>query len=264
MTVAKKSFANLLALASETGCIGVEVRNDLGGALFDGAQPVVAGQKASEHGLRLLTLSEVSAFNDMSDRAFESANELATIAAECGADAINLIPRNDGEAISSKTRTQCLRDTLVKFAPVLEQHGVVGFIEPLGFEQSSLRSKSEVIDVLTELELTDRYKLVHDTFHHHLVGGGPVFPEHTGMVHVSGVVAENLTASTMRDDHRVLVDKKDVLNNLEQLSSLYSNGYSGPVSVEAFASEIHNIDEPEFALSECFRYIESNLAVATV
>ena len=259
MTMANASYASLLRVASVTGCVGVEVRNDLSSQLFDGLDAFSAGTAAKNQNLRLLALSEVSGFNDMSDRAFASVEQLASIAKECGAEAISLIPRNDGKGVAEVERKKSLSDSLVKFAPVLEQSNVMGYIEPLGFEQSSLRIKSEVVELLEELDLTHLYKLVHDTFHHYLAGGGPVFAEQTGMVHVSGVVDKSISAEQMLDHHRVLVDKADVLNNIAQLKALASQGYAGPVSLEAFSPLIHAVNSPQAALSESFSYIESSL-----
>lgn len=263
MTTARVSYASLLSIAVETGCIGIEVRNDLGDELFDGGDVSEAGQAANELGLCLLVLSEVSAFNDMSDRAYESVVNLAEIARACNAKAVSLIPRNDGIGVGKTERIKCLRETVIKFAPVLERNSVLGYIEPLGFEQSSLRSKSEVVDVLEELDLTNRFKLVHDTFHHHLTGGEVLFPKHTGMVHISGVVDKDVPIEQLRDDHRVLVDKADVLNNLTQLKQLIDGGYNGPVSIEAFSPQVHALKNPKVKLSESFNYIESNLAATT-
>jgi len=261
MTTAQLSYSQLLGLANVIGCVGVEVRNDLAGELFDGDDAASAGTAASSNGLRLLALSEVSAFNDMSDRAFHAAEKLAALAASCGAEAINLIPRNDGKATSPEERKECLKETIIKFEPLLRKNNVLGFIEPLGFEESSLRSKSELVELLVSLEMTSQYRLVHDTFHHHLAGEKSVFPEYTGMVHISGVVNHLLDTESMRDEHRVLVDSNDVLGNLEQLDELCSKGYRGPISVEAFSTQVHALEDPETALSESFKYIETTMTI---
>lgn len=263
MTTANASYASLLSLANDTGCIGVEIRNDLNAALFDGADAKSAGNLARSKGLRLLALSEVPAFNDQSDRAFDAVQHLAVIAKDCGAEAISLIPRNDGKGISANERINDLTETLIKFAPVLEANNILGYVEPLGFQQSSLRSKAEVVDVIEAHALTHRYKLVHDTFHHLLAGGGEVFPKHTGMVHVSGVTDRSVDVSQLLDRHRVLVNAEDVLGNIEQIDQLYSKGYSGPVSVEAFSPLVHELANPKAALSESFSYIESTVAAVS-
>ena len=84
-----------------------------------------------------------------------------------------------------------------------------------------------------------RFKLVHDTFHHHLAGGGPIFPEHTGIVHISGVVDPALKPEEMQDGHRILVDADDRLGNIEQIRALLDAGYDGAFSYEPFSPEVH-------------------------
>ena len=46
MTVARLGFAELVALAADLGCVGIEVRNDLPQPLFDGMDPAEAGALA--------------------------------------------------------------------------------------------------------------------------------------------------------------------------------------------------------------------------
>jgi len=263
MTTANATYASLLSLANATGCIGVEVRDDLSAELFDGVDAKSAGNSARDLGLRLLALSEVSAFNDRSDRVFKSLQQLAAIAKACGAEAISLIPRNDGEGGSTDERIADLTDTLIKFAPVLEANNLFGYIEPLGFEQSSLRSKAEVVELLEVHSLNHCYKLVHDTFHHRLAGEDALFPNHTGMVHISGVEDNIIEISQLLDEHRALVNDADVLGNLQQLDELHAKGYRGPVSVEAFSPLVHELKNPKAALLECFNYIESNMAAVS-
>ena len=50
MTVARLTFVQLLDLAVELGCIGIEVRNDLPQPLFDGLDPAAAGAMARDKG----------------------------------------------------------------------------------------------------------------------------------------------------------------------------------------------------------------------
>jgi 2-keto-myo-inositol isomerase len=66
-TAPKLGFAAFLDLAAELGCVGVEPRNDLGRPVFDGIEPVRAGEMARERGLRFIGLSEVYPFNDWNE-----------------------------------------------------------------------------------------------------------------------------------------------------------------------------------------------------
>ncbi|MEZ5913828.1 MAG: TIM barrel protein [Paracoccaceae bacterium] len=260
MTMAKASFAALVAAAGRLGCVGVELRNDLPQPLFDGQSPQQAGEVLRAAGLRLLALAEVKMFNAWSDTRLAEALALMDIAQAAGAEAVSLIPRNDAKGTGEGERQANLRLALRELKPHLEARGLVGLVEPLGFEISSLRSKAEAVDAIEAVGGAGRFKLVHDTFHHALAGGGPIFAAHTGLVHISGVVDPRPGLADMRDPHRVLVDGSDRLDNVGQLRALHDAGYAGPVSVEAFAPAVHDNTDLEGALSRSFHFIEAALA----
>ena len=100
---------------------------------------------------------------------------------------------------------------------------------------------------------------MHDTFHHTLADGGPLFPEQTGIVHISGVVDPSLSIDQMEDEHRVLVDEHDRLGNIDQIKALLAAGYDGAISYECFAPEIHALADPQTALKRSFDFITSEL-----
>jgi 2-keto-myo-inositol isomerase len=260
MTVARASFLRLMDIAEQIGCVGVEVRNDLTQSLFDGIKPEQAGSMARERGLRLLTIAEVKRFNDWNDAKREEASKLIDIALAAGAEAVSLIPRNDNGGMGDDERRADLHVALREIRPMLEENGLIGLVEPLGFEICSLRYKSEAVDAIEVLGAASTFKLVHDTFHHQLAGGGPIFPSHTGMVHVSGVANRALSFAQMRDGHRVLVDAADRLGNVAQIRALREGGYRGPVSFEAFAPEVHESVDPAGDLSKSIEFIRSHLA----
>ncbi|MEM7470389.1 MAG: TIM barrel protein [Pseudomonadota bacterium] len=253
-------FEQLIDLAISLGCTGVELRNDLGGTIFDGASAEMAGAQARAAGIDILAIAEVKAFNDWSNDKAREAEALLTVASACGAKAISLIPRNDGYGLGNGERQANLRIALRELKPMLEAHDLIGLVEPLGFEHCSMQYKSEAVEIIEALRAEDRIRLIHDTFHHHLAGGGPVFPDHTAIVHVSGVVDTSLSVLEMADEHRVLVDPADRLSNLGQLRELYSAGYTRPVSIEAFSPEIHAFTDPKAELSRSFSFIEASLS----
>ena len=259
MTAAHAPYGGLLELAAGLGCAGVEVRNDLAGPLFDGDDPAAAGAAAREKGLRLLALAEVKAFNDISGSKLDDARRLAEVAATCGAEAVSLIPRNDGVGNADGERQEALRAALRALRPMLEDHDLIGFVEPLGFETSSLRFKAEAVEAIEELGAADRFKLVHDTFHHTLAGGGPIFPRHTGLVHLSGVVDAGLAVADMADEHRILVDGRDRLGNVDQVAAMIAGGYAGAFSFEAFSPQVHALAAPAEAIRSSMEFIEAQL-----
>ena len=260
MTVARASYADLVRLAARLGCVGIEARNDLPQPLFDGMDPAEAGAMARDAGLRLLAVAEVKRFNDWSDDKRSEALALMEIARAAGAEAVSLIPRNDNLGMGNGERQANLRIALRELRPMLEDHGLIGFVEPLGFEICALRYKSEAVDAIEALDAAGTFRLVHDTFHHHLAHGGPIFPGHTGIVHISGVTDPDLGLSEMGDAHRVLVDERDRLGNLDQIAALAAAGYAGPVSFEAFAPSVHASADPEADLRASMDFIRSRLA----
>jgi 2-keto-myo-inositol isomerase len=260
MTVARLSFRDFVALSAKLGCVGIEVRNDLPQLLFDGMDPTEGGAFVRNVGLRLLAVAEVKRFNDWTpDKEFEALT-LMKIAKAAGAEAVSLIPRNDNFGMGNGERQAKLRVALKSLKPMLEDHGLVGMVEPLGFEICALRYKAEAVEGIEAVGGKGRFKLVHDTFHHTLAHGGPLFPEHTGIVHVSGVVNQQVGVADMRDPHRVLVTAGDRLGNVEQIAALQAAGWNGPVSFEAFSPEVHAFADPATELAKSFDVIRSGLA----
>lgn len=260
MTTARLGFAQVVDLATDLGCVGIEVRNDLPQPLFDGMDPAAAGAMIRDRGLRLLAVAEVKRFNDWSDEKASEALALMAIARAAGAEAVSLIPRNDNQGIGNGERQATLRVALRALKPMLEDHDLIGLVEPLGFEICSLRFKSEAVEGIAAVGGTGRFKLVHDTFHHTLADGGPLFPGDTGIVHISGVVDQTVSVSAMRDPHRVLVTPGDRLGNIEQLAALRASGWAGPVSFEAFSPEVHALADPRAALRASIAHISAGLA----
>lgn len=255
MTVARLGYAGLLDLAANLGCVGVEVRNDLPQPLFDGADPAEAGAMAKAKGLRLLAVAEVKRFNDWSATKAAEALALMKIAEAAGAEAVSLIPRNDNLGMGNGERQAALRVALKALKPMLEDHGLTGLVEPLGFEICALRYKSEAVEAIEAIGGKGCFKLVHDTFHHTLAHGGDFFPDHTGIVHVSGVVDQTVTLGQMTDAHRILVDRADRLGNTDQIKALQAQGYRGPVSFEAFSPSVHALSDPATALQDSMDYL---------
>ncbi len=260
MTAANASFGELLSMAQACRCSGVELRTDLAGPLFDGRPAAEAKHEAQQAGINIIALAEVVAFNRYTEQTRQQALNLSGLARDCGAQGIVLIPANDGPLPDAKKRQSMLLSALEALLPVLEQHQLTGFIEPLGFDTSTLRYKTEAMEAIDKLHAHHRLKLIHDTFHHHLAGESEYFASSTAIVHVSGVIDTALTSAMMQDHHRVLVNEYDRLNNLTQLQMLHAGGFRGPVSVEAFAPEIHALSNLAEHLQDSFKFISSALA----
>jgi 2-keto-myo-inositol isomerase len=262
MTAPRLDWQGFANLAAGLGCVGVEYRNDLPGPLFGGDDPATVGAAVRAKGLRFLALAEVKMFNDWSDTKAAEADALMKIAVAAGAEAISLIPRNDGVATDRADSRKVTETALREVLPMLRAHGLRAMVEPLGFAVCSLRYKDILADVIGAVGGAGTLFIVHDTFHHHLAGGGAIFPELTGIVHVSGVVDTAVAVDDMRDPHRVLVDEADRLGNVAQIAALRAAGYAGPISYEPFAPSVHALTDAQAALAASMSFIEHGVAAA--
>lgn len=260
MTVAQLSYVDLVDMAARLGFTGIEVRNDLARPLFDGMAPEQAGEVARSRGLRIFAVAEVKRFNDWSDDKAAEALALMNIARAAGAEAVSLIPRNDNQGMGNGERQAAVRVALRALRPMLEDHGLIGLVEPLGFATCPVRFKSEAVEAIEAVGGVGQFKLVHDTFHHSLAGGGPFFAEQTGLIHVSGVVAPEVSVDQMQDAHRILVDGRDRLGNLDQIATLLAANPALPVSFEAFAPEVHASPTAEADLVTSTAFIRDHLS----
>ena len=259
MTVPHASLDDVLEIAQKTGCVGVEFRNDLGRAICDGLAPEAVEKKVKSTGLRILALAEVKAFNDPDVDPIPQATALVDFAQSCGAEGVALIPRVATAPVSRTQQRQMLLNALTKLGPVFAGTGVVGLIEPLGFGVSTLRYKDDVAEVLHQLGMPSYFRIVHDTFHHHLVEDDTMHADLTGLVHISGVDDRQVEAFEMQDEHRVLVGQDDRLGNVSQLRRLQKDGYRGPASFEAFADKVHTIAQPALALTSSMEVIADQM-----
>ena len=260
MTVPRHSARGLIDVANAVGAVGVELRNDLGQPLFDGAAPDAFAAQIRQAGLRILALAEVKSFNDPTVDLEQSALALIETAAACGAEGVALIPQVGTEITQRKTQRETLRRALDILQPILEMHGVRGFIEPLGFANSTLRFKEDVVQVLGEMGGPTAFAIIHDTFHHHLSGEAAVYGDLTAVVHISGVGNASVAVQDMTDAHRGLVTHQDRLGNIAQLHDLIAQGYTGPMSFEAFAPSVQDLKDPAEALAGSIAFINSHLS----
>lgn len=247
-------------LAKKLGLRDVEIRNDLdGNALVDGTPAAEIRAWAESAGVRIATINALQRFNEWTPEREREAVELADYAQAVGATALVLVPVNDGTGQLDGERQENLREALIALKPILESRGLLGFVEPLGFEICSLRSKREAAQAIEAIGGKACFKLVHDTFHHHLAGEPELFPDLTGLVHISGVTDPDVTIDDMRDPHRVLVDQDDRLGNIDQIRALLTQGYKGLFSYEPFAQEVQQLADPASAISASMALIKAGL-----
>ena len=261
MTAPQLGLGDFFALTQSLGLSGVEIRNDIASnAILDGTSPASVKALAAQHDVNIISINALQKFNHWSTQRAAEAENLADYAAACGSLALVLVAANDGTGMEPEIRVKNAAEALAHLAPILRGRGLVGFVECLGFEICSLRSKREATEAIDAVNGRDVFRLTHDTFHHHLAGETDLFPELTGLVHISGVDDPAVSVGDMRDNHRVLVGPKDRLGNLEQIAALYAAGYTGPLSFEPFADELRTLSDPAAAIRQSMDYVTKGLA----
>jgi 2-keto-myo-inositol isomerase len=264
MSAPRLAFADFVALCQRLAVDAIEIRNDLDGVeINDGTPAADIKALSAAGGLTILSINALQRFERFDANRAKEALALARYAADCDARAIVLCPTNSlQDQLSASERHTNLVDALKHLKPILDDHGLIGLIEPLGFEECSLRRKSDAVKALYDAAGERHFRLVHDTFHHHLSGEDIFFPNLTGLVHVSGVEDNGLPVDQMRDSHRVLVGTADRLGNIRQLTTLFARGYRGHVSFEPFAEEIASAADIEGRLRDSMGYIRASVELA--
>ena len=133
--------------------------------------------------------------------------------------AIVLVHLNDGAVNDIIEQRNLLKHSLKEIVQILNDFNVLGYVEPLGFQSSSLRSKSMVIEEIEKLQ-TSRLKIVHDTFHHFVAEEKEIFPSHTGLVHISGV-SNQFKNIELNDNHRSVIEATDIINNINKIHTRF-------------------------------------------
>ena len=258
MVAPQLGLTAFFVLAGSLGLKDVEIRNDITDKpIFDGTAASSVRAAADEAGVTIITINALQRFNEWNATREKEAVALADYAKACGAKALVLVPTNDGSGRADGERQRNLRTALIALGPILSDRDISGLVEPLGFEACALRRKSEAAEAIADVG--SGFRIVHDTFHHHLAGEEVMFPELTGLVHISGVDDPTLARADMRDAHRVLVGRLDRLGSIRQMQALRAAGYAGPFSFEPFAEELRGVADPSRVIRESINFITPRL-----
>lgn len=255
----KLPLADFFAMCRRLGATEVEIRNDIPDVLGS-IDPAEVRAEAARHGITILSVNALYPFNLWSGDLPARAVAMADYAQAAGAKALVMCPLNDGTEVAFDD----LVAALAAIGPILRDRGLTGLVEPLGFPSCSLRRKSVAIEAIRAADGAGIYRLMHDTFHHHLAGETEFFPEWTGLVHISGVNDPAVAVADMLDAHRVLVDRADRLENIPQIKALLAAGYDGPFSFEPFATSVHDLADPEAAMKDSIGFVTSACVASTV
>jgi len=259
------NLEDFFKLTADLDLSKVELRNDLTErGIIDTYSPEQVKDLSKKYGINIITINALQKFNlgEVLPHTIRELKELIDLSLSIGCKAIVLCPNNDvNDRRDSKEIFKETVETLKSFAPLFEESGLLGYVEPLGFKESSLSSLVTAMEAIKESG-NSNYKIVHDTFHHHI---GPDTPDliedkynhsYTGLVHISGVESF-IPIEQYRDNHRILVTAHDKLRSKEQIEFLLKLGYKGDISFESFAKEVQKmgIEEIKLAIDKSIEYI---------
>ncbi|WP_269935969.1 TIM barrel protein [Serratia liquefaciens] len=233
------------SLVKKCGLNKVELRNDMpSGKVTDNLSNDQLNALAEKYGIEIVTINALGMFNLLDDQAalLKNAEALLSQAQAIRSKALVLCPHCS--AGDNRSEEQKKTDTLAALkllAPLFRQYGVQGYVEPLGFGISSLRSS-----LLTQSLIRDSgapYKIVLDTFHHYLSDvtqpefDAQVEIDGIGLVHLSGV-EDPRAKSALSDEERIMLSDKDRLESNQQVQNLERLGYTGIYAFEPFSSQL--------------------------
>jgi 2-keto-myo-inositol isomerase len=249
---------DFFALAKEVGVNAVELRDGLppGWAFPESSNvlnhdPQSIVRLANDSAIEILTINALQRFDQWNVERAEQARTLIGFAAAAGIRAIVLCP--SVTPVGSRALATGLPAALDGLQPLLEDAGVRGLIEPLGFPRSSLRTQGVVDAELARRGNSDCFGIVHDGFHHAIARDRHYSP-HIALVHLSGVPDLGLALEDLGDEHRVLVGPDDILDNMGQIRRLLGET-SAPWSFEPFAREVGASPTLAADLSSSMNYI---------
>lgn len=257
MVAPKLGYAEFFDMALRLGVGAVEIRNDIPVSLMGNKNAKAIGRMAKDKGITIININGLQRWNQWNKAKADEASRLAEYIALAGGKNLILVPTNDKKFCpETEARLEGIRVALDALKGILADHGLIGCVEPLGFQECSLRFKAEAIAAIDAVGGAKRFKLTHDTFHHYVAGETDVFADRTGLIHVSGVTDRKYTAATMRDPQRVLVDAGDRIDNKGQLKRLFAGGYKGYVSFEPFSKTVHDSKQIARDLARSMDWLE--------
>lgn len=239
-------------LVKKCGLNKVELRNDMpSGKVTDDLSNEQLNALAAKYGIEIITINALGMFNLLDDQEtlLGNAQALLTQAQAIHSKALVLCPHcSKDDRRSDEQKQQDTLAALQLLAPLFQRYGVEGYVEPLGFGISSLRSS-----LLSQAIIRDAgapYKIVLDTFHHYLSAPAQqefdvqIQIDRIGLVHLSGV-EDPRAKETLGDEERIMLSERDRLESKKQVQNLERLGYRGIYAFEPFSSQLNGWTEAD-------------------
>ena len=121
----------LVDAAVKLGAVAIELRNDVGdNSLKDVETARRVGARAADAGLEVRSINALYPFNVWNEERARQTETLARLAAACGATGLVMCPLNEGKMLEdTPEKAAGLRAALSAIRPILENHGLKGFVE---------------------------------------------------------------------------------------------------------------------------------------
>ncbi len=251
-----------IALARAAGAEAVEIRTDVADRdLLRGSSAEALRDRLEASGLWVASVNALQRFNDWTPEREREARTLIALAARLGAPGLVLCPAVDGgPARSDADLARNLRQGLQGLRPILADHHVLGYVEPLGLKGSTLQRQACAVEAIAGIDGWDAFALCHDTFEFFRCNDDRAFPEHVGLVHVSGIARHDRPPVELTEPDRGLVLPNDRTGSVAQLRALIAGGYDGVVSMEPFSPDAQRDPRIAQALRESLDHIATALA----
>lgn len=236
------ALPEFIALATRVGVSAVEIRNDIEGREFhDGTPAAEVRARLTEAGLAVASVNALQRFNEWTPERAREAEAIIAYAAALGAPGVVLCPvHNEDHGWSEAEAERNLREGLRQLRPILQAHGVTGYVEPLGMKGSTMKRQEMAVGAVGDIDGWDTYRLCYDTFQFFRCGDTRLFPERIGLAHMSGIARSDLGPGELTEPDRGLIFVGDRVGNVAQLRALQAAGYRGFVSMEPFSPEVQH------------------------
>jgi 2-keto-myo-inositol isomerase len=255
------TLAQFIALATAVGVEAIEVRNDIVDREFaDGMDAAELRAVLSAAGLGFASINALQRFNDWGRNRAEEALNLVQYAAVLGAPGIVLCPViHDSRSWTQSELEEKLRHSLRMLRPILLDHGVTGYVEPLGMKGSTIKWQRTAVAAVSDVAGWDAFRICHDTFQFYRCGDTQMFPERVALVHISGIGRADLRPDELSEPDRGLVFEGDRVGNVQQLQKLISEGYAGYVSIEPFNPAVQQDPSLASKLAASVDYVRAGI-----
>jgi len=254
-------LTEFISLAVASGVQAVEIRNDIEGREFsDGTPASDVKARLDAAGLAVASVNALQRFNEWTPDRAKEAEAIISYAAKLGAPGLVLCPvHNEDHGWSEAEAEKNLRHGLQQLRPILMDHGVTGYVEPLGMKGSTMKRQDMAVEAVSDIDGWDAYELCFDTFQFFRCGDTVLVPERIGLAHMSGISRPDLGPAELTEPDRGLIFIDDRVDNIGQLRRLIAAGYSGFVSMEPFSPAVQQDPELLSRLRASLEYVAALL-----